>query len=140
MEKKSVMPPAAEVKFIEVTKADALAARSEYLAREQAFFDWWKRGVELAGYHYFGDGTKQGFDSATRKNDLRPVSEKIEKSIGLISDGEVAFLTAMYCFYNDFKGSELSAKGGVRSIGNLMVLDIARREVIAGLLISYCGW
>ncbi len=140
MEQKNTLPLDHGIKIIEVTKAEATAARNEYLAREQAFFDWWKNGVALAGYQYFGDGTKQGFESATVKGNLRPLTEKIEKSIGLISDGEVAFLTAMYCFYNDYRGAELCAKAGVKSIGNIMILDIARREVIAGLLINYCGW
>lgn len=140
MTQNNKLPRDEGIKVIELTKADALAARSEYLAREQAFFDWWKKGVELAGYHYFGDGTKQGFVIAANKNDLRPVSEKITKSFGLIGNGEVAFLTAMYCFYNDIRGAELCASAGVKSIGALTGLDIARREVIAGLLISYCGW
>ena len=140
MEQRNNLPPDNGIEFITVTQTDMMAARNEHLAREQGFFEWWKRGIALAGYQYFGDGTKQGFDKATVKNDLRPLPEKVESSIGRISDGELAFLTAMYCFYNDFRGAELCAKAGVKSIGNIMILDSARREVMAGLLITYCGW
>ena len=140
MEQKTVLPKDEGVQFIQVTKAEALAAHALNLSLAQSFFEWWKRGVELAGYQYFGDGTKQGFNNAKGKSDLRPLPDKIEQSIGLVSDSEMAFLTGMYCFYNDYRGAELCAKAGNKSIGNIMILDSARREVVAGLLITYCGW
>lgn len=140
MTNSTTLPLNEGVKVITVSKEEVMARRKDYLQREQDFFNYWKKGVEIGGYRYFGDGTKENFEQATEKNQLSPVSAKIEASLGGISDGEAAFLVAMYCFYNDFKGAELCAKAGVKSIGNLMVLDSHRREVIAGLLITYCGW
>lgn len=134
------LPIDSGIEIINVTKADVLAARNAKFEREQAFFDYWKKGVEIAGYRFFGDETKEGFEKAKNKWDLSPISEKIVNSFGDLSHGEAAFLAAMYSFYNDFKGAELCAMQNVTSVGALTILDGNRRAVIAGLLVTYNGW
>lgn len=140
MEQKNCLPLDEGIQIITVSKEEQLARRNQYLAREQSFFEWWKKGVALAGWRYFGDGTEQGFINATNKNDLPPLPKIIESNFGGFSHGELIFVVSMYCFYNDYKGAELCTKAEIKSIGDLTVLDSARREVIAGLIITYCGW
>ena len=41
--------------------------RTVYKGASSRFFDAWKRAVALAGYRYFGDGTKAGWESAKDK-------------------------------------------------------------------------
>ena len=43
-----------------------------FAAAPQAFFEVWKRGVEIAGPQWFGDGTREGLNQAKSKWDLRP--------------------------------------------------------------------
>src|SRR3989344_5662007 len=43
-----------------------------FSAAPQAFFEAWKRGVEIAGPQWFGDGTREGLNQAKSKWDLRP--------------------------------------------------------------------
>ena len=43
-----------------------------FAAAPQAFFEAWKRGVEIAGPQWFGDGTREGLNQAKSKWDLRP--------------------------------------------------------------------
>ncbi|HHH8812422.1 TPA: hypothetical protein ACP3YJ_005676, partial [Pseudomonas aeruginosa] len=43
-----------------------------FAAAPQAFFEAWKRGVEIAGPEWFGDGTREGLNQAKTKWDLRP--------------------------------------------------------------------
>lgn len=140
MSNNNQLPPDEGVRFVEVSQDEIKARQKEAWSNERSFFEWWKNGVMIAGYQYFGDGTKQGFVEAKDKNDLRPDPDMIEKAIGEISDGEIAFLTTMYCFYNDYRGAQLCAKANVKSIGNVMILDSARRKVIASLLTTYCVW
>lgn len=128
------------IKFVEITQAQVNAMRSERESREKSFFAWWKKGVELAGHEYFGDGTYEGFVAAENKNQLRPIRSNIESSIGVASDSQIAFLTGLYCFFNDYVGAELCNKANVRSLGNFMTLDEERREVIAALILTYNGW
>jgi hypothetical protein len=35
-----------------------------FAAAPQAFFEVWKRGVEIAGPQWFGDGTREGLNQA----------------------------------------------------------------------------
>ena len=128
------------IEIIRVSKEDALAKRNAYLQREKDFLNYWKKGVEIAGYHYFGDGTKENFEQATDKNQLSPVSAKMEAAFGALGHGEAMFLAAMYSFYNDHKGGELCRSLNANSVGALTLLDGNRRAVIAGLLVTYCGW
>lgn len=134
------LPPNEGVKVIEVSQAKVEALRAEQRLREEKFFSWWKKGVELAGYEYFGDGTHEGFVTAGNKNQLRPIRKNIEDSIGFATNSQMAFLIGLYCFFNDFVGAELCTKANVRSLGDYMILDEERREVIAALLLAYSGW
>lgn len=43
-----------------------------FTAAPEAFFQAWKRGAELAGPEWFGDGTQAGLQQATSKWELRP--------------------------------------------------------------------
>jgi len=38
-----------------------------FAAAPQAFFEAWKRGVDIAGAEWFGDGTREGLQRATTK-------------------------------------------------------------------------
>ena len=52
---------------------DQIAAEERHFAEApQAFFEAWKRGAEIAGPEWFGDGTPEGLQRATSKWDLRP--------------------------------------------------------------------
>jgi hypothetical protein len=42
-----------------------------FAAAPQAFFEVWKRGVEIAGPQWFGDGTRRS-EPGKSKWDLRP--------------------------------------------------------------------
>jgi hypothetical protein len=50
----------------------------------------------------------------------------------------------MVSFYNDFTGGQLLQRAvGSKSVGMAEIaasLDAPRRQVIADLLLSYCGW
>src|SRR3546814_2080830 len=46
-----------------------------FAAAPQAFFEAWKRGVEIAGPEWFGDGTREGLNQAKSKWDLRRSEE-----------------------------------------------------------------
>lgn len=104
------------------------------------FFAAWKQGVTLARPHYFGDGTKEGLAAATDKNDLQPNLKRISQALGVLSHGEAVFLVAMYSFYNDQDAAKLWRKAGVKTIGDLSVLDLERRQIIADLMVNYVGW
>jgi hypothetical protein len=118
------------------------------IAREQAhfdqapsaFFEAWKRGVELVGPHYFGDGTRQGLQAASQKWDLCPKIALIRKAIGAMSSGEKVFLAAMVSFYNSKQGGALFKRVGIDGLADLGGLDSERRKVIAALMLYYSGW
>jgi hypothetical protein len=136
----SKLPPEKGIKEISVSDEKIISAHKAYLARDKAFFQWWKEGVALAGVNYFGDGTKENLEKAVDKNELRPIADKVEKALSTMGNGEAAFLTAMYCFFNDIRGAELCEKAGVKGFGDLISLDLERREVLAGLTVNYVGW
>ena len=105
------------------------------------FFDAWLRGVQLAGFNWFGEGGEEPPSRCVDKWDLRPRYDDIEPALGWLSSGEAAFLAALYSFYNPDVGAEMLAKLGAGSVGQLAAtLDPARRQIIADLLISYAGW
>ncbi|WGZ35241.1 hypothetical protein [Xylella fastidiosa] len=85
-----------------------------FAAAPQAFFEAWKRGVEIAGPEWFGDGTREGLNQAKSKWDLRPNMLQLNDALGVLSSGDGL---------SDFDG-----------------LDLQRRKVIAGLLVNYNGW
>lgn len=105
-----------------------------------AFFQAWRRGVELVGFTYFGDGTQANEEHAIDKWALRPNVEYIRKAIGAMSSGEKVFLAAMVSFYNANVGGQLLKRVGVRGLADLGNLDLERRQVIATLILNYTGW
>ena len=44
-----------------------------FAAAPQAFFEVWKRGVEIAGPQWFGDGTREGLNQAKSTTRARAV-------------------------------------------------------------------
>lgn len=114
--------------------------RKRAIERRQTFFEFWKKGVELAGVKFFGDGTKENFELATKINDLAPVAQNVEGALACLSPGESAFLASLYSFFNSYKGADFCNIANVKSVGDLTVLDAESREVIAGLLVNYHGW
>ncbi|MGR0116442.1 hypothetical protein [Ralstonia pseudosolanacearum] len=106
----------------------------------QAFFEAWKRGAEIAGAEWFGDGTREGLQHATSKWDLRPNLQKLSRSFGVLSSGQRMFLAAMVSFYNAHDGAKLLKRCGFEGLSDLNGLDLGRRKVIADLVLHYNGW
>jgi len=105
------------------------------------FFDAWKEGARLAGYQYFGDGTKEGLNRASDKNQLRPDYPLISSAIGVISSGERVFISTLYSFYNSEDGGELMRRCDIAGMADVVSnLDLPRRQVLAALMLSYTGW
>ncbi|HBP0979071.1 hypothetical protein QRD40_05110 [Comamonas sp. Y6] len=121
---------------------------AEEIAREQqhfaaapdAFFKAWKRGVQIAGPRWFGDGTQEGFEQARDKWALCPDMPRISKALGVLSAGERMFLAAMVSFYNAHRSAPLLRRCGFEGLSDLSGLDLARRQVIASLVLHYNGW
>lgn len=119
----------------------------DQIAREQAhfanassaFFQAWKRGVAIAGPHLFGDGTREGWERAGDKWELRPKTSFIKRAIGPMSPAEKKFLAALVSFYNSHEGGALLKRAGFEGFADLG-LDLERRKVIADLLLNYNGW
>jgi hypothetical protein len=120
----------------------------EVLAREQAHFSGasntflaaWKRGVALAGPHLFGNGPRADLENAETKWDLCPKVPLIERAIGVMSSGEKTFLAALVSVYNAEDGGRLLKRIGFHGLADLGGLDLARRSVIAALILNYTGW
>lgn len=106
----------------------------------EAFFQAWKRGVELAGHAWFGDGTREGLQRATDKWELCPNLLLLGDALGVLSGGERMFLAAMVSFYNDREGGAMLKHCGFHGLADFGGLDPRRRRVLADLLLNYCGW
>lgn len=120
---------------------DQIAQEQSHFARApQAFFEAWKRGAEIAGAEWFGDGTRKGLQHATSKWDLRPNLQRLIRSFGVLSSGQRMFLAAMVSFYNAHDGAKLLKRCGFEGLSDLNGLDLGRRKVIADLVIHYNGW
>ncbi|QNM96740.1 hypothetical protein [Chitinimonas koreensis] len=105
-----------------------------------AFFRAWKRGVEIAGAQWFGDGTEEGLRRAKTKWDLRPNLLLANDALGVLSSGQKMFLSAMVSFYNDREGGAMLKRCGFHGLADFQNLDLERRQVIADLLLNYVGW
>ncbi len=105
-----------------------------------AFFQAWKRGVEIAGPEWFGDGTHDSFQGAASKWDLRPNLLLINDALGVLSSGQRMFLAAMVSFYNACDGAAMLHRCGFEGLSDLGGLDLKRRQVIADLVLHYNGW
>lgn len=117
-------------------------AREEahFVLAPAAFFHAWKRGVEIAGVEWFGNGTREGFLNATSKWDLRPNLLLLNDALGVLSGGQRLFLSAMVSFYNAREGAAMLKRIGFEGLADLGGLDLERRQVIAQLVLNYSGW
>lgn len=111
-----------------------------FAAAPQAFFEAWKRGVNIAGAEWFGDGTRDGLQRATTKWDLRPKLLMLNDALGVLSSGQRMFLSAMVSFYNAHEGGAMLKRCGFEGLSDLGGLDLERRKVIADLTLNYNGW
>lgn len=105
-----------------------------------AFFFAWKRGVELAGSRYFGDGSQEGFQKANCRWDLRPNIRVIKSSFEVLTEQERVFLAALVSFFDTEEGSDLLKQSGIRGLSDLGLLNIEQRDVIAGLIMHNHDW
>lgn len=121
---------------------------AEYITREirhfelapAAFFQAWKRGVELIGPEWFGDGTHEGLQRATDKRELAPKLLLLGEAHGVLGSGQAMFLAAMVSFYQAAEGGAMLRRSGFRGLADLQRLDSQQRQVIADLLLNYVGW
>ena len=120
---------------------DQIAVEERHFAEApQAFFKAWKRGVEIAGPEWFGDGTPEGLQRATSKWDLRPKVLLLNDALDVLSGGQRMFLSAMVSFYNAREGGAMFKRCGFEGLSDLGGLDLERRKVIADLVLNYSGW
>lgn len=120
---------------------DQLALEEAHFTRApSAFFQAWKRGAEIAGAEWFGNGTQAGLERATTKWDLRPNMLLVNDALGVLSSGQRMFLSAMVSFYNAREGAAMLRRCGFEGLADLDGLDLERRKVIADLVLNYNGW
>lgn len=120
---------------------DQIMREERHFARApDAFFQAWKRGVEIAGPEWFGDGTRESLCHATSKWDLRPNLLMLNDALSVLSGGQRMFLSAMVSFYNAREGAAMLKRCGFEGLADLGGLDLERRQVIADLVLNYSGW
>ena len=120
---------------------DQIMREERHFARApDAFFQAWKRGAEIAGPEWFGDGTREGLHRATSKWELRPNLLMLNDALGVLSGGQRMFLSAMVSFYNAREGAAMLKRCGFEGLSDLGGLDLERRQVIADLVLNYSGW
>ena len=124
----------------ETARHDIANELAHFSSAKTNFFDAWKRGVALAGTHLFGKGAAADVDRAVSIWDLCPKMDLIERTIGVMSSGEKAFLAALVSFYNSEAGGKLFKRIGVHGLADFGGLDLSRRSVLASLLLNYTGW
>ncbi|HCF5435859.1 MULTISPECIES: hypothetical protein [Pseudomonas] len=105
-----------------------------------AFLEAWKRGVQIAGVEWFGDGTREGLQNARSKWELRPNVLRLNDALGVLSSGQRMFLSAMVSFYNASEGGAMLKRCQFEGLADLGGLDLERRKVIAELTLHYHGW
>ncbi|KXU38354.1 hypothetical protein AXE65_01970 [Ventosimonas gracilis] len=104
------------------------------------FFHAWKRGVEIAGPQWFGEGSREGLNRASSIWDLRPNLPMIAEALDVLSRGERLFLAAMVSFYNAHDSAPLLKRCDFEGLADLGRLDLERRQVITDLVLNYHGW
>ncbi|HFJ0421579.1 TPA: hypothetical protein ACGS08_004184 [Pseudomonas aeruginosa] len=120
---------------------DQLALESLHFEQApESFFKAWKRGAEIAGAEWFGDGTREGLQLATSKWHLRPNLLQLNDALGVLSGGQRLFLSAMVSFYNAREGGAMLKRCQFEGLADFGGLDLERRKVIADLLLHYPGW
>ena len=85
-----------------------------FAAAPQAFFEAWKRGVEIAGPEWFGDGTREGLNQANTKWDLRPDMLRLNDALGATSimvthDVQESLVMVDYIYF--VSGGQIVAEG-----------------------------
>ncbi|WP_033865242.1 hypothetical protein [Pseudomonas fluorescens] len=105
-----------------------------------AFFEAWKRGTDIAGFEWFGDGTREGLRHASSKWDLLPNMLLLNDALRALSHSQRVLLLAMVSFYNAHEGAAMLKRVGVEGLADLGRLDLERRKVIASLVLNYHGW
>ncbi|MFU4587720.1 hypothetical protein ACM72B_30275 [Pseudomonas aeruginosa] len=105
-----------------------------------AFLEAWKRGIQIAGVEWFGDGTHEGMRQAETKWELRPNVLRLNDALGVLSGGQRMFLSAMVSFYNAQEGGAMLKRCQFEGLADLGGLDLERRKVIADLVLHYDGW
>ena len=119
---------------------DQIMREEQHFAAAPQAFEAWKRGVEIAGPEWFGDGTREGLNQAKTKWDLRPDMLRLNDALGVLSSGERMFLSAMVSFYNAREGGAMLKRCRFHGLSDFDGLDLERRKVIADLLVNYSGW
>lgn len=114
--------------------------QAHFAAAPTTFFRAWKSGVSLAGVRFFGAGTKINLDRAVDVWDLCPKMDLITDAIGVMSGGEKVFLASLVSFYNAEDGGRLMQRVGIHGLADLGGLDLARRTILAALILNYTGW
>jgi hypothetical protein len=104
------------------------------------FLSAWKRGVALAGSHLFGAGPDADVELAQTKWDLCPKVRVIGRAMRAMRPLEQFFLAGLVSFYNAEDGGHLLKRAAFRGLIDLAPLDLARRAVIADLILNYTGW
>ena len=121
--------------FDQIARDDA-----HFTQAPSAFFQAWKRGAEIAGAEWFGDGTREGWTRAASKWDLRSNMPLLNDAFGVLSAGQRMFLSAMVSFYNAREGGAMLKRCDFEGLSDLGGLDLDRRHVIADLVLNYNGW
>ncbi|OWB27307.1 hypothetical protein ACQR5S_20150 [Xanthomonas oryzae pv. oryzicola] len=111
-----------------------------FTAASEAFFQAWKRGAEIAGHEWFGDGTQEGLQQATSKWELRPNLLAVGDALGVLSGGQRMFLSAMVSFYDAREGAAMLRRCRFEGLADFGGLDLPRRQVLADLVLNYVGW
>ncbi|MDA8454324.1 hypothetical protein M4R22_06080 [Acidovorax sp. GBBC 3334] len=128
----STLPPEIIEQFVQEQR--------HFTAAPEAFFQAWKRGAEIAGHEWFGDGTPEGLQQATSKWDLRPNLLAVGDALDVLSGGQRMFLSAMVSFYNAREGAAMLRRCRFEGLADFGGLDLPRRQVIADLVLNYVGW
>ncbi|TBU88451.1 hypothetical protein [Phytopseudomonas dryadis] len=117
-----------------------LREERHFTSAPQAFFQAWKRGVELVGPEWFGDGTRDGLRHAASAGDLLPDMLALNDALSVLSRSQGLFLSAMVSVYNAREGAAMLRRCGFEGLSDLGDLDLERRQVIADLVLNYSHW
>lgn len=125
-----------------INDLDEAIAESGYFSEiaPKRFLTAWKEAVSLAGPSYFRQPIDGEIEAAESKDELAPDYEVIKHALGAISSTDGLFLAALYSFYDPDKGSVMLNQCGMNGLSDLGRLDLARRRVIAELIVNYSGW
>jgi len=122
-----------------MNKDNVLNVMEQTEQKHHRFLAAWKRGVAYLGPELFGPGD---LETASDKDQLRPLPEVVTTMFSKESGGEEQFLAAMVSFYDPAWGEELTASIDChRSLCGLTYnLDHEATEILCELLLNYEGW